>query len=223
MICKKFEEYISLQIDDELDLRASMELKQHLKNCSSCCQLQADLLAVRRVQLNSEEFDPTAQIWNRIASQLKEEKLIRSQKSWKSWFHWLPAWQFDNHLKPALAGALFTLVLVFSGYFAYKAAFPKPDIDSSTARVLQEINRAETQYTTAIQALEGVSRQRLQTVNPQVARIFQDNLATIDYYLKECKDAIKSEPTNPLAQKYLLAAYQKKVELLETIVNSDLM
>ncbi|MFN8008960.1 MAG: hypothetical protein U0V70_18420 [Terriglobia bacterium] len=56
-----------------------------------------------------------------------------------------------------------------------------------------------------------------------MARILNDNLATIDYYVKECQDAAHHNPGNPLIQQYLLAAYQKKVELLQSIVNADVL
>jgi hypothetical protein len=43
----------------------------------------------------------------------------------------------------------------------------------------------------------------------------------MDYYLNECKRAVENSPQNPLAHRYLLAAYQKKVELMQTILTSD--
>ncbi len=223
MSCTTHRENISLQIDEELGLKASLELKQHLKSCSGCRQLQDDLQTIRNVSLDPEEFEPRAQIWNRLESQLRAEGLIKLPWNWNFWHRWLPAWEFDATLKPAMAGALVTLVLVFSGFFAYKLAFHPVVSPNGTEQVLLEVERAETQYAKTIQDLEGISRQRLQLVNPSVARIFQDNLATMDYYLQECKEAVKREPNSGLAQKYLLAAYQKKVELLESIVNSDLM
>lgn len=223
MSCATHRENISLQIDEELGLKASLELKQHLKSCSGCRQLRDELQTIRNVSLNPEEFEPSGQIWNRLESQLRAEGLIKPHWNWNFWHRWFPTWEFDATLKPAMAGALVTLVLVFSGFFAYKLAFHPVVSLNGAEQVLLEVERAETQYAKTIQDLEGISRQRLQIVNPSVARIFQDNLATMDYYLQECKEAVKREPNSGLAQKYLLAAYQKKVELLESIVNSDLM
>jgi hypothetical protein len=223
MSCAIHRENISLQIDEELDLKSSLELKQHLKSCAGCRQLRDDLQIIRTVSLDPEEFEPNARMWTQLESQLRAEGLIKPQRIWNFWHRWFPSWEFDATLKPAMAGALVTLVLVFSGFFAYKVAFHSGVSPNNAEQVLLEVERAETQYAKTIQDLEGISRQRLQMVNPSVARIFQDNLATMDYYLQECKEAVKREPNSGLAQKYLLAAYQKKVELLESIVNSDLM
>jgi hypothetical protein len=223
MSCQAYRESISLQIDEELDLRSSLELKQHLKACADCHQTQNDLHVIRSLSVSAEEYDPSAQVWARLENQLRAEGFIKPQRKWNFWRQWLPSFEMEAHFKPAIAGALVTLVLVFSGFFAYKTAFHPAVSVNDTEQVLMEVERAEIQYAKTIQDLEGISRQRLQRVNPNMARIFQDNLATMDYYLQECKDAVKKEPNSGLAQKYLLAAYQKKVELLESIVNSDLM
>jgi hypothetical protein len=50
-----------------------------------------------------------------------------------------------------------------------------------------------------------------------------DNLATMDYYVKECQEAVKNNPGNPLVHRYLLMAYQKKVEIMQSIMNSDVL
>jgi hypothetical protein len=83
------------------------------------------------------------------------------------------------------------------------------------------VQKAELHYQNAIQALSEVSQKRLQSLRPELAQIFTDNLATMDYYLKECQDTAKNNPDNPLVHRYLLVAYEKKAELMQTIVNSD--
>lgn len=92
---------------------------------------------------------------------------------------------------------------------------------SSDALVLGEVQKAESHYQKAIEALSEASQRKLDSVDPALAQIFNDNLATMDYYLKECKEAVQTNPDNPLIHRYLLTAYQKKVELLQTIVSSD--
>ncbi len=56
-----------------------------------------------------------------------------------------------------------------------------------------------------------------------MAQILNDNLATMDYYVKECQEAVKNSPDNPLVHRYLLTAYQKKIEIMQSIVNSDVL
>ena len=61
------------------------------------------------------------------------------------------------------------------------------------------------------------------TLDPAMAQILNDNLATMDYYVKECQEAVKNSPDNPLVHRYLLTAYQKKIEIMQSIVNSDVL
>ena len=85
----------------------------------------------------------------------------------------------------------------------------------------EELRKAEANYRAAIEALSASSRKKLEGLDPVLAQVFHDNLATMEYYLNECKRAVENSPQNPLAHRYLLAAYQKKVELMQTILTSD--
>jgi hypothetical protein len=126
-------------------------------------------------------------------------------------------------LKPALTGAIVTLVLVGTSHFLATRHFNRsPETTVSTdTMVLAEIHKAELHYQQAIEALAEMSQKRLEALDPQIAQIFSDNLATMDYYLSQYKEVARTNPDNALVHRYLLTAYQKKVELLETIVNSD--
>ncbi len=118
---------------------------------------------------------------------------------------------------------MLTVLLVGFSYLFYNKYLNRgaATAPSQDALVLQEVRQAELHYQRAIEALSGISQKHLETVDPALAQIFKDNLATMDYYLKECRDAVQTNPDNPLIHRYLLTAYQKKVELLQTIVNSD--
>jgi hypothetical protein len=94
-------------------------------------------------------------------------------------------------------------------------------VTSHQEALSEELRKAEANYRTAIEALRASSQKKLEHLDPTLAQIFNDNLATMDYYLNECKRAVEASPQNPLAHRYLLAAYQKKVELMQTILTSN--
>src|SRR5262249_39581582 len=121
--------------------------------------------------------------------------------------------------KPAL-GATLALIIVATAYLVRNPGKESGSV-STEVMVLREVQKAELQYQKAIEALNDVSRRRLQSFSPELAQIFTDNLATMDYYLNECRDAAKNSPDNPLVHRYLLVAYEKKAELMQAIVNSD--
>jgi hypothetical protein len=94
-------------------------------------------------------------------------------------------------------------------------------VDQQLKEAERHYQQAELHYQQAIEELDEVSKRKLESLDPALAQIFKDNLATMDYYLKECKEAVQKNPGNPLVRPYLLAAYQKRVELMKTIIDSD--
>jgi len=49
MNCNKFQEQISLLIDNKLSLEEVKELMKHLESCSNCKQLHDDFVKVKKV------------------------------------------------------------------------------------------------------------------------------------------------------------------------------
>jgi hypothetical protein len=223
MECKVFQCEISEQLDQELSLPLKRELDQHLQHCSGCRTVFQDLMAIKLASSHLDFPEPPQRVWIGIEEQLQAEGLMRGRWNWRA-IRDLISGGIEWGFKPVLAGAMLTLMILLGTLLIYRTPFNKrqPAVVQENA-ALQNLKLAEAQYQKAIDALAEISRKKMEGLNPQVARIFQENLATMDFYLKECKEAVKSDPDNPLAQNYLLAAYQKKVELLQTLVNSDLL
>lgn len=222
MNCSEIQVKISEWIDEGLQPPEQAEIKRHLALCQFCSVVYEDLNLIRKSAKALEELEPPDRVWVGLRSQLLSEGLIRQPARIAFWEKILPG--FQSFLKPALSGAIVALILAGISYFYFSTRSGKSgysDPDAREIAVFQQLQQAESHYQQAIQALDEVSHQKLNTLDPALAQIFQDNLATMDYYLNECREVVKSEPENPLAHRYLLAAYQKKVELMQTIVNSD--
>ena len=128
-----------------------------------------------------------------------------------------------SRLKLTFAGAIAATLFLGCFYFLYPTLSrwknsPKVPLE---LMALAELKKAEYNYQQAIEALKEVSQSKLESLDPELARIFNDNLATLDYYIDECNDTIQKTPKNALVHHYLLAAYEKKVELMQNIINSD--
>ena len=220
MNCRETQDRFSSRIDQELVQTEEVEVKRHLEICPSCSTIYRELLCIRASTKELDPVSPPDHIWNSLRARLQTEGLIRKPRS--LWERLFPL-GFAPSLKPALTGAIVTLVIVAaSSFLVTKFSHRQLGVTSSPdALVLQEVRDAELHYQKAIQALTESSRKRMEKLDPALAEIFNDNLATMDYYLNECKQAAVSNPDDPLVHHYLLTAYQKKVELLETIVNSD--
>ena len=223
--CTDIQEEVSSWVDGELDPSRAETVETHLESCALCAAIHKDLHAIRAGVEGLEPLDPPEHLWTNLRFQLEAEGLIRSKPKESFWAALLPKRLPD--LKPAWSGAILALFLGIGSLLVYDLTtrsplVPVPAVSTSHQEaVLEELRKAEANYRTAIEALSASSRKKLESLDPVLAQVFHDNLATMDYYLNECKQAVENSPENPLAHRYLLAAYQKKVELMQTIVTSD--
>ena len=223
--CPDAQEDVSLWMDGELDPSQAETVGKHIKSCAECAAFYQDLRSIREGVERLELFDPPEHIWTSLRLQLSDEGLIRSKPRGAFWAAFLP--KHFPYLKPAWSGAILALFLGVSSLLVYdlttrSPVVPDPMVVTSHQEDLtEELRKAEANYRAAIEALSASSRKKLEGLDPVLAQVFHDNLATMDYYLNECKRAVENSPQNPLAHRYLLAAYQKKVELMQTILTSD--
>ena len=202
---------------------AEGEVESHLKVCGACAAFHEDVLALKQSSGALGLVDPPGRLWVNLRTQLVSEGLIKTQEAKQSfWQRLFPAVLMPS-LKPAFSGAILALLLSTTVFYFYTRRGTQEVKVSSEAQVFQELQQAELHYQKAIEALSEVSKRKIETLDPAMAQILNDNLATMDYYVKECQDAVKSSPDNPLVHRYLLTAYQKKIEIMQSIVNSDVL
>lgn len=220
MDCKEIQPKISEWIDQDLDHSDEALVQGHVELCKECSQIHQDLSFLKQSVAELDPFEPPDTVWVGIKAQLIAEGLIERKSAWNFWKNLLPS---SAALRPALGGALVTLILVSSLYFIFarRTSEPIPPPALPEVAAFEDLKTAELKYEQAIAELSRVSQRKLAALNPDLAQIFNDNLATMDYYLNECRQAMQHDPENPLVHRYLLAAYQKKVDLLKTISSSD--
>ena len=202
---------------------AEGELESHLKVCRACASFHEDVLALKQSSGALGLVDPPSRLWTSLQVQLVSEGLIKSQKAKQSFWQRLFPTVLMPSLKPAFAGAILALLLSTTVFYFYSQRGRQEAKVSPEAQIFRELQQAEVHYQKAIEALSEVSKRKIETLDPAMAQILNDNLATMDYYVKECQDAVKSSPDNPLVHRYLLTAYQKKIEIMQSIVNSDVL
>jgi hypothetical protein len=202
---------------------AEGELESHLEVCRACAAFHEDILALKQSSGTLGFVEPPGRLWANLKMQLVAEGLIKTpgekQRFWQRLF---PALLIPG-LKPAFGGAILALLFSTTVFYFYMQRGSQEVKVSSEAQVFQELQQAELHYQKAIEAFSEVSKKKIETLDPAMAQILNDNLATMDYYVKECQDAVKNSPDNPLVHRYLLTAYQKKIEIMQSIVNSDVL
>lgn len=83
------------------------------------------------------------------------------------------------------------------------------------------IKEAESKYLAAIAILAKDSKENYKNMSPELRASFDKSLRIIDENIVQTRQAIKKNPKDPVIAQYMLAAYAKKVEVLQEIVTLD--
>lgn len=81
----------------------------------------------------------------------------------------------------------------------------------------QQIARAEHEYQNAIKMLDRAISKRQDSLDPDLFKQYQSSLALIDDSIAKSRRALQERPSDLAAGQFLLAAYAKKVELMQDI------
>jgi len=84
---------------------------------------------------------------------------------------------------------------------------------------LAKLDEAERYYQQAIKSLGEAFVSQKGALVPQVAELFDRNLAVIDATIQACRRAVLEEPDDLQARSYLLSAYTEKVTLLDSALD----
>jgi hypothetical protein len=78
----------------------------------------------------------------------------------------------------------------------------------------------ERSYLKAIARLDSTIKSNQKTMRPGLQVEFERNLAVVDRAIAATRSAVKSNPNDPDAADFMFAAYQSKVDLLNTIADA---
>jgi hypothetical protein len=92
---------------------------------------------------------------------------------------------------------------------------PKPLSEQELIR--QQLAKAEREYRGAIRLLDRAIARRRDSLDPKVIREYESSLALIDDSIARSRRAMQAQPGDASAGQFLLAAYAKKVELMQDI------
>ncbi len=103
---------------------------------------------------------------------------------------------------------------------ALKPAVPKPVAPTKLTEdevLSQQIAKASREYQSAIKLLERTIAKRKTQLDEGTIKQFEGSLAMIDASIASSRQALRAHPNDPTAARFLLAAYSKKVELMQEI------
>jgi len=211
MTCEEFERVLP-----ELGSRHSIEQEEHLKSCSACSDLVADLNAIsqqaRHLQ-GSEE--PSPWVWNSIEVALRQEGLVRQPPQEHPLLHpprlsWKLRW-----LVPAAA-----VFLVVLGVLMHQRGV-------GPARIAQPagVETADLHHPNQAEVMAGDDLQLLDTVGsrmPSMRAAYEENLRAVNAYIQDAEQSAHSDPNDEVAQQYLRNAYEQKAMVYEMALDRSL-
>ncbi len=78
----------------------------------------------------------------------------------------------------------------------------------------------ERSYLQAIARLDSTIKSNKKSMRPGLQVEYERNLAVVDRAIAATRSAVKSNPNDPDAADFMFAAYQSKVDLLNTIADA---
>jgi hypothetical protein len=195
------------------------EQQAHLKGCSACAALVNDLnlIAATAVELRETE-EPSPRVWNSIEIALRQEGLIRPQRSTptRSLLPSLGArWSWARWLAPTAAAVLITV-----GIYVHRQANPQgPQVATNYQSHTVSNARADLR-------LAGLNdddfEQEIADQTPGQRAQFEDNLRRVNDSIRDAQGDVDANPNDEEAQRSLDEAYQQKAMLFEMAMEPSL-
>jgi hypothetical protein len=214
MTCEEFERVLP-----ELGSGHSIEQEEHLKSCSACSDLVADLNSISRQarHLRGSE-EPSPWVWNSIEVALRQEGLIRQPQQEHSFVHpprlsWKLRW-----LVPAAAA-----FLVAFGVLMHQRG-TGPQVADQQSRPVG-VETADLQRPNQANEMGGDDLQLLDTVasrTPSMRAAYEANLRAVNAYIRDAEQSAHSDPNDEVAQQYLRNAYEQKAMVYEMALDRSL-
>ena len=214
MTCEEFERVLP-----ELGSGHSMEQEEHLRSCSACSGLVADLNAIsQQARFLKASEEPSPWVWNSIEIALRQEGLIRQPQ------------RADSRIPAPLLGwklrwlvPLAAAFLVAFGVLVHEHGIGRPP--ASDQQVL-----SVAVVTAGLPPSEGgvMASDDLQLLNTVAARMpsmraaYEANLRSVNAYIRDAEQSADSDPNDEVAQQYLRNAYEQRAMVYEMALDRSL-
>jgi hypothetical protein len=222
----------------ELEERRAAEVAAHLQGCAACSSelelldREARLYESYRVKSEGGLHLPE-DLWMRAMDQ--DGSAVRG-RSGEPGRQLGPAFRDMLVSRPwirqALAAAVLVAISVSATLFFAKRYGTTPTEVSSVSRsaqgetgdrsledALSAIRQAEADYIRAIQALSAIVERQKPTLDPGILQELQAKLKVLDEHIAAAREAYYAHPADPDLALFMLAAYGRKVELLQNLTS----
>jgi hypothetical protein len=203
---------LSDYVDGLLSPPDSEMVEAHLARCTGCREVADDLRRLSAELADLPFHRPPGDLKQRIQLRARAQGLLAERRPF--WLRPVAGWAV------AAAACLLLAVILLPGIGGSPA--PSPDPSTEMTNIYHDLRNAENLYLSAIDRMDQLAAHKLDQMPPEMRQTFETNLALINQTLAESRTYVLENNQNPRAWEYLLAAYQKKVEFLSLIIETDL-
>jgi hypothetical protein len=201
------------QLGDWMEGSRSAEAHAHLRTCSECRSLAADLGAIQNTAQSFalDDVQPSPRVWLALRAQLEQEGLIHSARHTprvRTSSNWLDV-VFASIPRPVLAGAYLAALIAVGAALTGTGSRHAND-----ARWLNRTESSTQPLSAQLDTAEQDAFSALKNADPVVTASLQKNLAIVDNYIALCEKSVREDPQDEAARDYLYGAYQQKADLL---------
>ncbi len=222
--------------DGELDMTRAAEIEAHLQDCASCRHVLAVLEGETKIyEAYASGLESALKVSPDMWKSAVEHGVRESTRERRAGStHWLSALlSASSWARQAVAALLLVAVsvagtlLVVEHYRSKEAlmsqqqaaANPGTSGGKSLEDALQKIRLAEQEYIKAINQLNAVVEKQKSTLDPRIYAELQVNLRLIDDHIAATREAYYAHPQDAELALYMLAAYSRKVALLQDLTS----
>jgi hypothetical protein len=196
----------------EIEDGRSTEQRAHLKNCPECSALVTELILIASTAVELRgAHEPNPRIWKAIETTLRQEGVIRPQKSNRSLLPSLSSrWGWARWVVPAAAALLVTVGLYVRQHsLSHELARTAAPVATGSDVAVAGLNDDDL--------LEEVAAQ-----SPAMQAQYADNLRHVNEYIQDAKNVVAANPNDEEARRSLMEAYQQKAMLFELAMDRSL-
>jgi anti-sigma factor RsiW len=204
------------ETEDGSGVGRNSEQRAHLKTCPECSALVAELnlIASSAIELRAAN-EPSPRVWNSIEIALRQEGLIRPQRTSRSLLPSLGSrWAWARWALPVAAA-----VLIAVGVYVRQTSLPV-QLARDTAppvAVPTEVSDVAIAGLNDDDLLQEAAKQ-----SPAMQAQYTDNLRRVNQYIQDAKGVVAADPNDEEARRSLLEAYQEKAMLFELAMDRSL-
>ena len=207
---------LSEYLDGDLTSAEAEGVERHLEECDECRGTLGELRQVAERARRLPDVPPDRDLWGGIAAEIggRERPLARVAPSG-------PPKRFSFTL-PQLVAAGLALMLLSGGmvWLARLGGDPTdfPQVAASDAADAPAgavpVTFADAHFDEAIADLQQTLDAERDKLDPTTVRVLEENLASIDRAIEQCRQALAGDPANLYLADRLVAAQKKKLTVL---------